>query len=249
MKIKNHKPIRLMIVLPTYNEKGSLAELVGEIFKEASEDLRVEIVVVDDASPDGTGSLADRLADQYGDLYVIHRNGPRGRGLAGIDGFRYALASGADYIMEMDADGSHQPRYIPDFIRAAREADVVIGSRQVGGGSETGRNPARKAVTRLANIYLRTILGVRVRDCTSGFRCFSRGAIEKIHLDSLKSTGPSIVEEILLRCHRTGCIIKEIPIEFIDRKAGESTFNVAILLSCFFRVIQFRFDRSVKRRV
>jgi dolichol-phosphate mannosyltransferase len=246
---KQNKPMRLMVVLPTYNERDNLEAVAGGIYETASDDLRVGAVVVDDASPDGTGALADRLSEQYEDFHVIHRRGPRGRGLAGIDGFRHALASGAACIMEMDADGSHQPRYIPDFLEALGEADVVIGSRLIEGGSETGRHPARSIVTRLANIYLRTVLGVPVRDCTSGFRCFRREALESVGLDTLRSRGPSLVEEILIRCHRAGCRFKEIPIEFTDRHAGESTFNAGILLSCLFRAIQFRFDRSVKRRV
>jgi len=238
-----------MIVLPTYNERDNLTGLVKDIFSRKSKETRVEIVVVDDESPDGTGVLAEALAGKNKDLHVIRRSGPRGRGRAGIEGFRYALASGADYIMEMDADGSHQPCFIPAFIRAIREADLVIGSRHIAGGSETGRSRIRQWVTRLANVYLRTVLGVPVRDCTSGYRCFRRRTLESVDLNSLRSTGPSLVEEILLRCHRADCTIKEIPIEFIDRKEGESTFNMGIIWSCFFRVIQFRFDRSVKRRV
>jgi len=249
MSTSENKIKGLMIVLPTYNERGNLEKLVREIFSLDIKDTRIGIAVVDDASPDGTGPLADRLSEVFPQLHVIHRTGPRGRGRAGIEGFQYAVARGSDYVMEMDADGSHQPRFIPHFVEAIRRCDVVIGSRGVPGGCERGRNRARKLVTRFANMYLRMILGVRVKDCTSGYRCFRREALEKIDLDTLRSTGPSLVEEILVRCSRAGCRIEEIPIEFIEREGGESTFNVRILISCFLRAIQFRFHRPVKPRV
>jgi dolichol-phosphate mannosyltransferase len=223
--------MKTVAVIPTFNEKENIASLIKDILDLG---LDISILVVDDNSPDGTGDIVDRLADEYPQVRIMHRYAQKGRGTAGIAGFQKALAMSADYIIEMDADFSHQPKYIPDMLRVIQECDVVIGSRGIKGGSETGRNPFRTMITRMGNSYIRWLLGLKVRDCTSGFRCFRREVLEIIPLSKLTSTGPSIVEEILYHCDKHGFRMKEVPIIFQDRKKGKSSLTFSKLLQTFF---------------
>ncbi len=210
------------VMLPTYNEAENLRKITEGILRAAPEMI---VVIVDDESPDGTGRLADELARASDRVRVIHRRTKRGRGYAGAEGFRYCVAKGFDPILEMDADLSHDPFYLPEFLAAAREWDVVIGSRSVPGGGARDRGLGRRLVTAGAAFYLRTMLGLKgVRDPTSGYRCFRRSVLESIHLETLTSPGPSIVTEILYRCR--GFRIKEIPILFQDRVEGRSKFGL-----------------------
>jgi dolichol-phosphate mannosyltransferase len=210
------------VVLPTYNEAENLRKITEAILRVAPE---MTVVIVDDESPDGTGRLADELARASGRVRVIHRRTKRGRGYAGAEGFRYCVAEGFDPIFEMDADLSHDPFYLPEFLAASREWEVVIGSRSVPGGGARARGLGRRLVTAGAAFYLRTMLGLKgVRDPTSGYRCFRRSVLESIHLETLTSPGPGIVTEILYRCR--GFRIKEIPILFQDREKGRSKFNL-----------------------
>jgi dolichol-phosphate mannosyltransferase len=210
------------VVLPTYNEAENLRKITEAILRVAPE---MTVVIVDDESPDGTGRLADELARASGRVRVIHRRTKRGRGYAGAEGFRYCVAEGFDPIFEMDADLSHDPFYLPEFLAASREWEVVIGSRSVPGGGARARGLGRRLVTAGAAFYLRTMLGLKgVRDPTSGYRCFRRSVLESIHLETLTSPGPGIVTEILYRCR--GFRIKEIPILFQDREKGRSKFGL-----------------------
>jgi len=210
------------VMLPTYNEAENLRKIAESILRAAPE---MTIVVVDDESPDGTGRIADELARASDRVRVIHRREKRGRGYAGAEGFRYCVAEGFDPILEMDADFSHDPFYLPEFLAASREWDIVIGSRSIPGGGAPARGLGRRLVTAGAAFYLRTLLGLKgVRDPTSGYRCFRRSVLESIRLETLTSPGPGIVTEILYRCR--GFRIKEIPILFQDREQGKSKFGL-----------------------
>jgi dolichol-phosphate mannosyltransferase len=209
------------VMLPTYNEAGNLRKITERILRAAPE---MTLVIVDDESPDGTGRLADELARASDRVCVIHRRGKRGRGYAGAEGFRYCVAEGFDPILEMDADLSHDPAYLPEFLAASREWDIVIGSRSVPGGGRAD-SLGRRLVTAGAAFYLRALLGLKgVKDPTSGYRCFRRSVLESIRLETLTAAGPGIVTEILYRCR--GFRIKEIPILFRDREQGESKFGL-----------------------
>jgi dolichol-phosphate mannosyltransferase len=213
------------VMLPTFNEAQNLRRITESILRAAPE---MTVVIVDDESPDGTGQVADELARASGRVRVIHRRQKRGRGYAGAEGFRYCVAEGFDPILEMDADLSHDPFYLPEFLAASREWDVVIGSRFVRGGAAGARGLGRGLVTAGAAFYLRTLLGLKgIRDPTSGYRCFRRSVLESIHLETLSSAGPGIVTEILYRCR--GLRIKEIPIVFQDREKGRSKFGLGAI--------------------
>jgi dolichol-phosphate mannosyltransferase len=210
------------VVIPTYNEAGNIASLLKAVLAAAP---GIHAIVVDDNSPDGTGRIADSVAKGEPRVTVIHRMTERGRGTAGRDGFVHCLNAGYDLIMEMDADFSHDPADIPKLIDAAKEADVVLGSRQVAGGGEAGRSLGRRFVTWGAGWYMRLALGVpHVRDVTSGFRCFRREALLAADVATIRSKGPSIVTELLFRCRKMR--IMEVPIFFRDRAAGTSKFNL-----------------------
>ncbi len=229
----------IMVTLPTYNEAQNIGDLMDDLLALRPD---LQIVVIDDDSPDGTYNIVREKAAATDRVRLIHRKGRRGRGSAGIEGFQYALKSGADLIVEMDADYSHHPRFIPAMIcRAEEGADVVIGSRLVRGGGETGRSFLRTLITHAANFYIRIVLGLTVRDCTSGYRVFRRRALDAISLDTLQSNGPAIVQEVLLRCKRKGFLIVEEPILFEERRAGTSTFNTRIMLAGLWSVLMFRF--------
>lgn len=224
------------VVLPTYNEAENIRQIVRALL---DVEPTLTVVVVDDNSPDGTGRIADELAAKEPRVRVIHRMERRGRGYAGAEGFCYCLGQGFDPILEMDADFSHDPAYIPKFLEASRDWDVVIGSRAVAGGGEEGRGAVRRLVTWGAAMYLRLMLGVRVKDPTSGYRCFRRAVMEAAHPETLTSRGPSIVTEVLYRVRR--CRIKEIPILFTDRREGRSKFNLRAMTDSLKLAARLRF--------
>ena len=209
--------MRPAVMLPTYNEAENIRRMVDAI-RRAQPDAHV--VVVDDDSPDGTWRMAAALAAEDEQVHLLHRTEKRGRGHAGAAGFCYCLEQGFDPIIEMDADFSHDPLYIPQMVAEAEEWDVVIGSRGVRGGGERGRGLVRRVITACAAAYLRRMLGVKdVRDPTSGFRCFRRRVVQAMRPDTLTSAGPGIVSEVLYRCRKFR--IKEIPITFRDREKGK----------------------------
>jgi dolichol-phosphate mannosyltransferase len=219
--------MKAIAMVPTYNEALNIEPLLREILSQGPD---VGAVVVDDNSPDGTAAIVERLAKEDPRVRLILRKEERGRGTAGIVGFRYAVQEGIPFIIEMDADFSHQPFYLSSFLQHMKDCDVLIASRLVPGGGERGRHFLRKWITRLANFYIRLVLALPVRDCTSGYRIFRREVLEAIDLDQIMSTGPSVVEEVLYKSYRRGFRIKEVPYILEERKAGESTFNRKIML-------------------
>lgn len=230
--------MKIIAMLPTYNEADNIGSLIDDLMAIRND---MEVVIVDDDSPDGTWKIVTRKAEQFpGRVHLVHRRHERGRGSAGITGFKQAVQLEADYVIEMDADYSHHPRFIPALLDAAGEADVVIGSRLVKGGGETGRSFVRRLITLAANLYIRLTLGLPVSDCTSGYRVFARHALETINLDRMNSNGPAIVQEILMACHTKGLRFFEVPIIFEERRAGTSTFNWRIMLAGLFAVLKFR---------
>ncbi len=213
--------MRVVAMLPTYNERDNISELISEILARRDD---IEVLVVDDSSPDGTAETVREIVQRDPRVHLVVREGPRGRGYAGAEGFRRSVAMGYELVVEMDADWSHDPRFIPALIEAAADCDLVIGSRFVPGGGQEGRSFSRVAVSFLANLYLRIMLGFfGISDCTSGFRCFRSELLASIELETLRSRGPSIVGEVLFRCK--GARIKEVPIIFRERGHGRSKFN------------------------
>jgi|FLYN01.1.fsa_nt_gi dolichol-phosphate mannosyltransferase len=230
---------KTIIVLPTYNEAENLPLLMEELFALPVENLHV--LVVDDNSPDGTGAIADRLAGQHpGRAHVLHRAEKAGLGPAYVAGLKRALSLGADLIIQMDADFSHPPRYIPDLLAAIEHHDLVIGSRYVKGGSvDEHWSFYRKALSWFANrMYAASILRTRVRDATSGFRVWRRQALVGLDLDRIRSNGYIFLVEMTYIARRLGYRIQEVPIHFPDRKRGDSKMNVRIQLEAAFRLWQ-----------
>lgn len=238
--------MRTVVFVPTYNEAENLERLVRELRGVAPD---ADILVVDDRSPDGTGAIADRLAAADAKVRVLHRDPPKGRGLAGRDGYLAALALGAEAVVEMDADFSHDPALLPGMLGAlAGGADVVLASRFVAGGSDTDRSLARRVITVLANAYIRVVLGVPIGDCNSGYRAFRRAALEAVRPATLTSRGPSIVQEVLFRAHRAGARIVEVPLTFVDRKAGDSKLSLRLLLDGYVMILKLRLMELSGRR-
>lgn len=227
-------------MLPTYNESKNIELLIETIWEF---DDSINIVVVDDNSPDQTWKLVQELADADQRVHLVHRTEEKGRGSAGIRGFQECMNLGAEKIIEMDADFSHHPRFIPELIKASKEHDIIIGSRLVEGGGETGRNWVRQFITNLGNRYAQIVLGLSIKDCTSGYRVFDRSVFEKINLAKLTANGPAIVQEVLMAAKAKNCSMAEVPILFEERMAGESTFNFKILLNGIISVWKYRFKK------
>ena len=227
----------ITIIIPTYNEKGNLPRLVGKIFSLPIAE-RIELIIVDDSSPDGTGEIAEQLKKKYQRISVTHRK-ERGRGTAGIAGFKEALKHKNKYIMEMDADFSHDPRDIMKFVEEIKKYDVVIGSRYVG-GRILNRSIYRNAISTLANIYNRVLLGLSVRDVSSGYKCYRREVIEALDFDDFLSTGYSIGAETLYRVKKTGFKMKEIAITFKNREVGVSKVGIREMSDYLLKILFIR---------
>ncbi|NPV07597.1 MAG: polyprenol monophosphomannose synthase [Anaerolineae bacterium] len=229
------------VVVPTYNEAENLAALVEQLLSLGLAGLKV--LVVDDASPDGTGAIADSLAQAHpGRVEVMHRAGKLGLGTAYVAGFRHALNAGADYVIQMDADFSHSPAYVPRLLEEAGRYDVVVGSRYVCGGSTDERwSFWRYLLSWWANrCYSRLILGLKVRDATAGFKCFRRQVLEAIDLAAVGSSGYIFQVEMAYLCQRLGFRVLEVPIHFEDRRIGRSKMTVPVKLEAAWRVWQIR---------
>jgi dolichol-phosphate mannosyltransferase len=233
--------MKIMVMIPTYNERENIKDLVNEILSLKSE---ISVVVVDDNSPDGTSILVREMADKEPRIHLITRVNEKGRGTAGLKGMLYAIEQGADYIIEMDSDWSHHPKYIPDMLKLNEKYDVVIGSRLTEGGGEEGRGFDRRFITWFANTYIRLVMGFKVKDCTSGYRSFKRKVLETVNLKEMISVGPSIVEEILYAAHLNGFSIVELPIWFEERRMGNSTKDLQQYMDTMWKVLQFRFQRK-----
>jgi dolichol-phosphate mannosyltransferase len=216
---------RIVMVVPTYNEVDNLEWIVGRL---RSNQPDVDVLVVDDGSPDGTGALADQLATADHGVHVLHRDQKAGLGAAYLAGFAWALDAGYDVIGEMDADGSHQPEQLERLLTALADADLVIGSRWVPGGSVRNWPLRRELLSRGGNLYVRVLLGIDVQDATAGFRLFRRSTLEKIDLSSVQSTGYVFQTDLVTRCLRAGLVVREVPIEFVERVRGDSKMSGAV---------------------
>ena len=229
---------RGLVVIPTYNEVGNLTPLVEQVL---AQDARLEILVVDDRSPDGTGQLAEALAQKEPRLHVLHREAKLGLGTAYITGFKWALERGYDFVFEMDADFSHDPAHLKDFLKAIADADLVLGSRYLGGKVTVVNWPmGRLVLSYCANIYARRITGLRIWDLTGGFKCFRRRVLEAIDLSQVRSNGYAFQIEMSVRAWRKGFTLKEIPIVFVDRTEGQSKMNRAIVREAVWMVPRLR---------
>ena len=229
---------RGLVVIPTYNEVGNLTPLVEQVL---AQDARLEILVVDDRSPDGTGQLAEALAQKEPRLHVLHREAKLGLGTAYITGFKWALERGYDFVFEMDADFSHDPAHLKDFLKAIADADLVLGSRYLGGRVTVVNWPmGRLVLSYCANIYARRITGLRIWDLTGGFKCFRRRVLEAIDLSQVRSNGYAFQIEMSVRAWRKGFTLKETPIVFVDRTEGQSKMNRSIVREAVWMVPRLR---------
>jgi dolichol-phosphate mannosyltransferase len=225
---------RATVCLPTYNERENLEPIVAALLDRLGPDDR--ILVIDDSSPDGTGELADRLAAKHPRVAVLHRPVKDGLGPAYLAGFQRALADGYELVLEMDCDFSHDPDDVPRLIDAAAEADLVLGSRYVRGGRIENWGPLRRFVSRAGSLYAQTLLWAPVRDLTGGFKCYRRTVLETIDLDAVSARGYAFQIETTYRAVRAGFRVLEVPITFIDRRAGTSKMTPAIALEAVWRV-------------
>jgi dolichol-phosphate mannosyltransferase len=224
---------RALIIFPTYNERDNIEKIVHAVLPL---DPRIHVLIVDDNSPDGTGEIADKLAAQEEKVEVLHRQEKKGLGQAYIAGFKWALQRQFDFIFEMDADFSHGPEYIKDFLREIQDQDLVIGSRYISGVNVINWPMSRLLLSYYANVYSRIITGLSVRDATGGFKCFRREVLESIDLDSIHSTGYSFQIEMNMRVWKKGFRIKEIPIIFVERVAGSSKMSKKIMREAIWMV-------------
>ncbi|OGF47217.1 MAG: dolichyl-phosphate beta-D-mannosyltransferase [Candidatus Firestonebacteria bacterium RIFOXYA2_FULL_40_8] len=237
--------MKYLVVVPTYNEILNIEKLIENVFKSAPE---VNILVVDDNSPDGTGNIADKLAQEESRLKVLHRDGKQGLGSAYVAGFKYALEKGYDYVFEMDADFSHNPDKLPEFIEKSKECDLIIGSRYINGISVVNWPLKRLLLSILANLYVRTILRLPVKDATSGFKCFKAEVLKTIDLDRVKSDGYSFQIEMNYHARKNGFKICELPIIFIDRHSGTSKLNRSIIFEALLIPWQLRLESMFGKR-
>jgi dolichol-phosphate mannosyltransferase len=229
--------LKAIVVIPTYNERDNLERLARQIL---SQDPSLHLLVVDDNSPDGTGALADRLAAETGRVHVLHRAGKLGLGSAYREGFRVALDMGAEFVVQMDADFSHDPSILPVFFDSMREYDLVIGSRYLNGVSVVNWPLRRLMLSYFASVYTRVITRLTISDCTSGFKCFRRSALEAIDLTRVRSDGYSFQIEMNYRCVEHGFRVTEVPIIFIDRHAGSSKMSKRIVREAVLMVWKLR---------
>ncbi len=236
--------MKTLIVVPTYNERGNLERFVDETLRYAPE---ADVLIIDDNSPDGTGQLADDIHARLPQVRALHRSGKLGLGTAYLRGFQYALEHGYDLVFEMDADFSHDPRYLPQFMRAVEgpeAADLVIGSRYIAGGGTPDWSALRKVISGGGNHFARAMLGIPVHDCTSGYRCYRTRALARLQLDQVRAQGYAFQVEMAYALWRSGYRIREVPIVFVDRRVGQSKMSRAIFLEAFRWVLTTRLHGS-----
>ena len=243
---------RILVIVPTYNERDNIESIVTRVLQSVPE---ANLLVADDSSPDGTGKIADELAIADPRVHVLHRPEKAGLGAAYIAGFRWGLERGYDVLVEMDADGSHAPEQLPRLLAALRDADVVLGSRWVAGGTVVNWPKSRELISRSGNLYTRVALGMPLRDATGGYRAYRRGVLESIDLDSVASQGYCFQVDLAWRAARAGFRVVEVPITFADRERGESKMSGSIVREALWRVTQWgarhRVDqlrRALRRR-
>jgi glycosyltransferase involved in cell wall biosynthesis len=230
------------VIIPTYNERENIVLLVPELL---ALPVGVDVLVVDDNSPDSTGLIADEMAAHDARVSVIHRSGKLGLGTAYIAGFKEALATGAERILTMDADYSHHPRYIPAMIECSQTADMVIGSRYVRGGGAVDSPAMRRLLSYSANAFAKMMLGLKAMDCTAGFRCYRRAVLESIDLDTIFSDGYSFLIEMLYKVQRRGWRVAEVPIRFMDRRLGASKISRSEISRALYTVVRLSASRVV----
>jgi dolichol-phosphate mannosyltransferase len=233
------RPTRACVVLPTYNERDNLPAIVPQILDAAPE---IDVLVVDDSSPDGTGALADELGRADPRVRVLHRPRKEGLGRAYLAGFDVALRAGYGLVLEMDADFSHDPGALPLLLAAAKNADVVLGSRYVEGGGTANWGAGRRLLSRAGSLYARTILRLPVRDLTGGFKCFRREVLEGLDLPSVTTSGYAFQIELTWRAIRRGFRVVEVPITFADRRVGKSKMSRRIVAEALWKVWAMRFS-------
>ena len=232
---------RALVLIPTYNEAINLPKIVPQVL---SQDPRLEILVIDDNSPDGTGRIADEIAAGDQRVHVLHREAKQGLGKAYLAGFRWAIDRGYDFVFEMDADFSHDPVHLKEFLKAVVDADLVLGSRYLDGRVTIVNWPmSRLLLSYFANVYARRVTGLRIWDLTGGFKCFRRRVLEAIDLSKVESNGYAFQIEMSVRAWRKGFRITEIPIVFVDRTEGQSKMNRAIVREAIWRVPRLRLMR------
>jgi dolichol-phosphate mannosyltransferase len=229
--------VKALVIIPTYNERENVEPLLTRIF---AEQLPLEVLIVDDNSPDGTGAIADQMAARDPRVHVLHRPGKAGLGSAYVAGFRHALARDYDAVLEMDADFSHSPDSLREFLHEIETADVVLGSRYLYGVTVVNWPLSRLVLSYLANVYSRVITGMRVKDLTGGYKCYRRAVLEAIDWDRVRSDGYAFQIEITFKAYRKGFRIKEIPILFVDRHAGESKMSRKIVWEAVWMVWRLR---------
>jgi dolichol-phosphate mannosyltransferase len=232
------------VIVPTYNEHENIVLLVPELL---ALPVGLNVLVVDDNSPDSTGHIVEEMAAREPRLSVIHRPGKLGLGTAYIAGFKKALATGAERILTMDADYSHHPRYIPEMIERSQTADLVIGSRYVRGGGAMGRSLPLRLVSYGGNAFAKIVLGLRAMDCTAGFRCYRRDVLEAIDLDSIISNGYSFLIEMLYLVQRRGWTVAEVPICYMDRQLGASKISRTEVTRALYTVVRLGASRVLRR--
>ena len=237
---------RILVIIPTYNERENLERIVSRTRESVPE---AHIVVADDNSPDGTGDIADALVAIDDHIHVLHRAGKEGLGAAYLSGFAWAIDQGYDVLVEMDADGSHQPEQLPRLLAALRNADVVIGSRWVNGGSVVNWPKHRELLSRGGNLYTRAMLGIPLHDATGGYRAFRADALRTLDLSDVESKGYCFQVDMAWRAVRSGLRVVEVPIEFVERELGDSKMNQKIVTEALWRVTQWgAADKLAKSR-
>lgn len=230
---------RALVIIPTYNERDNITRLVPDVL---AQDARLDVLIVDDASPDGTGEVADALAAADPRVHVLHRAGKLGLGTAYLEGFAWGLGQGYGYLFEMDADFSHNPTHLPQFLDAIERYDVVLGSRYLEGRVTVVNWPiTRLLLSYFANVYARRVTGLPVYDATGGYKCFRRKVLESIDLSRIESEGYAFQIEVTFRAWRRGFRLGEIPIVFVDRTAGESKMSKRIIWEAVWKVWKLRF--------
>lgn len=226
-----------LAVICTYNEATNIKKVIDDVLKCGLND--IEVLVADDVSPDGTYKIVAEMAKEDKRIHLLLRTEKRGRGYAGIDGFKWGLQNGAKYIVELDGDGSHNPKYIKNFRETINSCDVVVGSRYINGGSDTQRGFLRQIISAFARNYLKIILGINICDPTSGFRMFKREIVESF-INKLQAPDPFIVTEMLYYTKKSKAVIKEYPIDFLERVSGQSKLNPLMLVSYLIKVLKLK---------
>jgi dolichol-phosphate mannosyltransferase len=238
--------VRSLIAIPTYNERENIGSLIEQVFRYAPAS---DLLIIDDNSPDGTGQLVDQLAARDPRIHVMHRAGKLGLGTAYVAGFRYAIANGYDLVFEMDADFSHDPKYLPKFFEAAQNADLVIGSRYIAGGGTPNWSPLRRFISGGGNRFARLMLGIPIHDCTGGYRCYRVAALRQLNLDAISAQGYAFQVELAYNFWKSGFRWRETPIIFEDRRVGKSKMSRKIFVEAFLWVVRARItgDKAVRQ--